>query len=253
MSLRLRQVALAAHDLEATAELFCSVLDVEIAHRDPGVAFFGLVNVVIPIGDGFLEIVSPTRGDAAARRYLTRRGGDCGYMVMIQTDRFDADRARAEARAVRVVWQGEFPDIRGMHFHPRDTGGALLSLDEPIPAGAWRWAGDFWQHRVRTRRVSALRGVTVACLDPEAVAARWAALLNRKPTAGTEGPRLALDDGSRVRFAPAETSADEGVVAIALATRDREAVLAAARDYPLASDAEGFHACGIRVTLEPEA
>ncbi|HKJ24883.1 MAG TPA: VOC family protein, partial [Myxococcota bacterium] len=147
--MRLRQVALVAEKLEAVTDALCGVLGVEIGYRDPGVAVFGLENAVMPIGDGFLEVVSPVADDAPARRYRERRGGDAGYMVMVQTDRFEADRARLDAAGVRVVWQGELPDIRGMHLHPKDTGGALLSLDEPVPAESWRWAGPAWHDHVR--------------------------------------------------------------------------------------------------------
>ena len=48
--MRLRQVALAARDLEKTVGDLCAVFDLEVAFRDPGVAAFGLVNAVLPVG-----------------------------------------------------------------------------------------------------------------------------------------------------------------------------------------------------------
>jgi len=218
MSLRLRQVALVAESLADATGALCAALDLEIAFRDPGVGVFGLENAVMPIGDGFVEVVSPVATDAPARRYRERRGGDAGYMVMLQTDRFDADRARLEAEGVRIVWSGELPDIRGMHLHPKDTGGALLSIDEPVPAASWRWAGPDWERHVRRGRVTALRGATIGCADPPAVAARWATLLDR-PVAEDAPPRIELD-ASFLRFVPAPTSGEEGLVGLTLAARE---------------------------------
>jgi hypothetical protein len=231
---RLRQVALAAHDLGATTDALCAVLGLEIAFRDPGVAVFGLTNAVMPVGDTFLEVVSPATADAPARRYLERRGGDCGYMVMIQTKDFEADRSRAGRLGARVVWSGELPDIRGMHLHPKDTGGALLSLDEPVPAGEWRWAGPAWRTRVRTARVTALRGATIGCPRPEEVAARWGELLGLAPGKDARGPRIALSDGF-LRFT--------------LTARDPAAVLVAARERGLPTGRASFTLCGTEIEL----
>ena len=246
--MRLRQVALVAEKLEAVTDALCGVLGVEIGYRDPGVAVFGLENAVMPIGDGFLEVVSPVADDAPARRYRERRGGDAGYMVMVQTDRFEADRARLDAAGVRVVWQGELPDIRGMHLHPKDTGGALLSLDEPVPAESWRWAGPAWHDHVRRERVTALRGARIGCADPHTVGRRWGELLGRPVAAGWT-TTLELD-GSFLEFVPAASAEGEGLVGFTVAAADPRAILDAAREWGLEHGAGHVVVCGTRIDLE---
>jgi len=139
--MRLRQIAFAAQDRDTVVADLCAVLGIEVSFNDPGVAAFGLCNAVMPIGDAFLEVVSPTETDTAGGRYLKRRGGDCGYMVMVQVEDTAAARDRAAAQGARVVWSIDLDDISGTHFHPRDLGGALLSVDTPRPPAAWRWAG----------------------------------------------------------------------------------------------------------------
>src|SRR5262245_31647037 len=148
--MRLRQVALVAKELEPVVDDLCAVLGVDVSFRDPGVEVYGLRNAVMPIGDTFLEVVSPVRDDATAARYLERRGGDGGYMVMVQSDDLDADCERLDKLGVRIVWGIDLDDIRGRHLHPRDVGGAILSLDTPVPASAWRWAGPEWQQKMKT-------------------------------------------------------------------------------------------------------
>src|SRR5207302_1544425 len=79
-------------------------------------------------------------GTTAGRR-IDKRRGDGGYMVILQTANLRADRARLAALGVRIVWQVELDDIATAHLHPRDLGGAIVSLDQPVPPESWRWGG----------------------------------------------------------------------------------------------------------------
>jgi hypothetical protein len=247
----LRQVALVARELDPVVDDLCAALGVEVAFHDPGVKVFGLRNAVLPVGDAFLEVVSPVADDAPALRYLERRGGDAGYMVMLQTDAFDADRARALAQGIRVAWSATLPDIRGMHLHPADTGGALLSLDQPEPAEAWRWAGPEWRDHVRTERVQGIAGATLACRDPRATARRWSAFLDRPVAPEGEGFRMELDRGGALRFAGGAGPAVEGLAAFRVCAAEPEAVLrrADARGLPRVAGGVGFVCCGTRVEI----
>ena len=83
MWIRLRQIALVAHDLESVVGDFHSKLGLDVAFRDPGVASFGLTNAVMAAGQQFIEVVSPFREATTGGRYLERRGGDGGYMVIL--------------------------------------------------------------------------------------------------------------------------------------------------------------------------
>ena len=57
--MKLRQCVFVTKDLESSREELCDILGIEVAYRDPGVAKWGLVNVVCPTGHDFLEIVTP--------------------------------------------------------------------------------------------------------------------------------------------------------------------------------------------------
>src|SRR4029453_17258133 len=103
--MRLRQVVIAARDLETTVGHLTAVLGIAVSFRDPGVAEFGLVNSVMPVGDTFLEVVSPVAASAPARRFIDRRGGDGGYMVMLQSERLDDDRRRGAALGGGGGWE----------------------------------------------------------------------------------------------------------------------------------------------------
>lgn len=172
--IRLRQVALVARDLDQVVGALCDTLGLEVCFNDPGVGEFGLVNALMVVGDQFIEVVSPDQPGTTAERLMERRGGDCGYMVLYEVDHLDQRIAHAESQGVRIIWRGDFDDIRGRHLHPRDIGGAIVSLDEATPRGAWRWGGPTWTAHDHNSVITALAGFTLAADDPSALAQRWA-------------------------------------------------------------------------------
>lgn len=216
--IRLRQIALVARDLAVVDEL-CEHLGLKICFRDPGVGAFGLHNALMVIGDQFLEVVSPNQDDTTAGRLLDKRNGDGGYMVIYEVDDLDARLADLNERDVRIIWAGDLPTIRGRHLHPRDVGGAIVSLDEPVPAGSWTWGGPDWVAHPDAA-VTAIAGVTIAADDPATMRSRWTG--------------LGLDVS--VRFVEAGPRG-EGLDGIDLVARDR------------ARTGETLEICGVTVTL----
>jgi hypothetical protein len=217
---RLRQAVIAASELEPAAATLTDVLGLGEPFRDPGVAFFGLENAVFAIGDCFLEIVSPTRSDTAAGRYIERHGGDCGYMAMFDFEDLASARQRAGESDVRTVWEIDLPDISGTHLHPADIGGAIVSIDGSRPYGSWRWGGPQWTGLIAGDGAPGrLAGVTLAVAEPAAVAARWSHVLG-VPLSGdgaVGGDAVIALEGAEVRFRPVGDGGGEGLVEFAFA------------------------------------
>ncbi|MCB1746665.1 MAG: VOC family protein, partial [Gammaproteobacteria bacterium] len=216
MWLRLRQVALVASDLERARGLFEQVCGLAVCHRDPAVAEFGLHNILLPVGDQFIEVVAPTRDGTAAGRYLERRGGDGGYMVITQCDDHAPRRARVDALGVRVVHAFASADFRNLQLHPRDTGGSFFEIDQQLGAGAdardgpWFPAGPDWQRARRLDRVQGIAAAEIQADDPQAVAARWAAIAELPCAAVGPAWVIALD-GAELRFVPIRDGRPEGL------------------------------------------
>src|SRR5258706_3577767 len=141
--MRLRQVALVAQNLEPHVAMLKHVLGLEVAYRDPAVGVFGLVNAVFPVGGEFLEIVQPVKEDASAARYLQRRGGDAGYMVILQADDAVAHRRRVLDLGVRKIWEHDSDSFSFTHFHPAEFSGVLNSIDS-VPGNSWRERDGIW-------------------------------------------------------------------------------------------------------------
>src|SRR5688572_1798737 len=112
---RLRQAVIAAADLDAVAGRLRDELSLGEPYSDPMIIHFGLRNAVFALGDTFLEVVSPVQDGTAAGRFLERRGGDGGYMLMFQVDDVSAARERARELGIREVFEVKTDEIDEVH------------------------------------------------------------------------------------------------------------------------------------------
>jgi hypothetical protein len=251
MWLRLRQVAVVARHLAPALDDVQALFGLEVAYRDPTVVQFGLENAVMPVGHQFLEIVAPVHKSTTAGRYLDRRGGDGGYMVILQCDEHGRRQRRVRELGVRTVLEHDDGSYSIMQLHPRDTGGTFLEVDEQRggqdTSGPWAPAGPRWQDAVRTDVVVGIAAAEVQTPEPARVAARWAEVLERSVT--DEGtPVIALDDGE-IRFVPDADGRGEGLGGVDLVTVDPGPVVAAATERGLRVDDDTVMVAGVRVRL----
>jgi len=197
-----------APDLDPVVDELRSTLGLEVCFVDPGVGEFGLRNALMLVGDQFLEVLSPVQPETTVARLLDKRGGPTGYMAIYEVDDLDARMTRLAEHDVRVIWSVDLPDIRGRHLHPRDVGGAIVSLDQPVPAGSWRWGGPSWPGiDTGGAAVDAIEGIIIGSEDPAAIAERWRT--------------LGIDEA--VRFVPAGARG-AGIDGVALRAAERSRV-----------------------------
>jgi hypothetical protein len=208
----MRQVVLAAADLTAACRAIEASLGVRDPFRDPGVGHFGLANAVYAVGDTFLEVVSPIQAGTAAGRYLERRGGDAGYMVMFEDGDEAAARSRLDSLGIRLVHDHSHRDIVDMHLHPKDVPGAIVAVNICTPTGSWRWGGPAWAGAIPQHDPVGFVGLTVAADDPAALATRWAGVLGVDVIDDGGMNALALPSGQRVDVAPGDGV--EGIVGV---------------------------------------
>jgi hypothetical protein len=252
MSLRLRQIALVARRLAPVVDELREVFGIEVAYRDPAVAVFGLENSVLPIGSQFLEVVAPTREDTAAGRYLDRRGGDGGYMVILQCDDHPDRKRRVDELGIRKALAHDDADYRLMQLHPRDTGGSFLEIDQQLggdPADdPWQPAGPSWKTAIRTGVVRAIAAAEIQSPGPMPLAKRWSAILERPLGANGGAPTIQLDDAA-IRFVEATDGRGEGLGGVDVVAADRAHVVTAAKRRGLEVRDDVVLVCGVRFRL----
>lgn len=254
--LRLRQIALVAPDDLAAARDLIDVLGLAIAHHDPHIGEIALHNTLLPVGAELLEIVAPLTPGIPADRYLRRRDGAGGYMVILQTDDHPPRRARAEALGVRVLDPFPGEGFTTMQLHPRDTGGSFLEIDQQdgdgSPLGPWWPAGPNWQDAIRTGRVTAITGAEMQCDDPDAVASRWSEIVEIERADVDGVPTIPLDN-AELRFVPVVDGRGEGLAGLDLACPDPGAVRSAAAARGLRVAEDHVHLVGMRCYLRARA
>ena len=233
MFLRLRQLCLVARELQPVVDDLCAVLGLQVCHRDPEVARFGLHNALMRVGTGFIEVVAPLRDGTAAGRYLQRRGGDGGYMVILDCEDIEPWRRHAATVGVRIAAELRLAGYVGLQLHPQDTGGALLEINRTRGGddlhGPYGPAGPHWQQASQSARTLAITAATLQSAEPSRLAARWSEILQRPVAAQAQRLEIALDNAARLFFMPASDSRGEGLSTIDLQVADVAEVMAHAR------------------------
>lgn len=248
--MRLRQVALVADKLDPAVRDLTALLGVKVAYNDPGVGKFGLENAVMAVGETFLEVVVPTQPGTTAGRLIEKRGGDGGYMAIFQVRDIGKARALLAEKNVRVVEQAEGPRYAMSHLHPKDIGGAIVSVDQMTPWEHWEWAGPNWRDTVDTSVCTGITGVEIQSDHPAAMAARWAEVLGQKVVSKDGRIEIPLEDSS-IRFVHATDGRSDGVSAFDVAVSDPAAFRERAKGLGLIDRHGHITACGTRIYGAP--
>ena len=241
--MRIRQVALAASDLEKTDATLRRLLGCDQSYADPEIIYFGLDNRLYTLGDCFLEVVSPVQPNTAAGRFLDRRGGDGGYMVIVQVENLAQEQVRLADTGIRTVFADDRGNAKAIHLHPKDVPGAIPSLDEMSPPESWLWAGDGWEQRAG-RYVRGIRAVEIRPLDAEATGQCWAEAYGIELMPAGNGWRLEMG-GTEMRFTHHAEAAEPALMAIDVDAVDLNAICAAADGLGLERDGRVVTVCGV--------
>jgi len=253
MWLRLRQIALVAHKLAPIVQDMRDVFGLEVGFRDPGVKTFGLENAILPVGNQFIEVVAPIRENTAGGRYLDRRGGDGGYMVICQCDEHQARKQRVAQLGIRKVMENDGPEYSVMQLHPRDTGGSFLEIDfqkggEDIN-GLWEPAGKDFHKAIRTDVVRGIAAAEIQSPDLKDLAERWSRIIEvpvRPDKAGN--PSLSLENAT-IRFVKDTDGRGEGLGGLDLIAVNRTRALETATRLGRCAADGTIYVCGMRMNL----
>ena len=204
----------------------CELFNFEVAFNDPGVAHFGLENAVIPIGTDFLEVVSPVEENTTAGRYLNKRGGDGGYMIIIQVDKFEDSQKLVNEYNIKTVWETDLPKAKAMHLHPKQMGGAILSLDWMEPKESWKWAGPNWEENI-SGPIKGIDGVEIQSDDPELMLNTWLRVLG---DVERDHKNKILLDNTWIKFSQATDGRGPGISAFSLKAENSNEIIERAQN-----------------------
>ena len=223
----IRQIVMVSSLRDPIVSDLSQLFGLEVAFNDPGVGHFGLENAVMPLGTDFLEVVSPIEENTTAERYLQKRGGDGGYMVIIQVDDFDKTKSLVHDNEIEIVWDTDLPEAKAIHLHPKQMGGAIVSLDWMNPKESWKWAGPEWNKYI-TDDIKGIDGVEIQANNPEEMFNRWKDILDASNI--NESEKKIYLDNTWIGFID-EDDRGPGISAFSLIANNKELLMNKAKEY----------------------
>ncbi len=245
--MQIRQIAVVASELEPVRDIFYELLGLDEAHEDPGIIQFGLENIVMTLGNTFLEVVSPVQAGTTAGRLLERRGGDGGYMVIVQVHDLSYEKNRLTDTSIRTVWETDRPHAKAIHLHPKDVPGAIVSLDQMDPPEAWYWAGEGWENR-KAKHTGNIVAAEIQSSDPVATAAQWCTAFGVNMSKLDTMPVIFFDE-TEVRFINDRGGRGVGLSAIDIEASNMSAILKIADSLGLERVGNSVTVCGINLNF----
>jgi methylmalonyl-CoA/ethylmalonyl-CoA epimerase len=125
-------IGVAVEDLDEAVHLYRDRLGMAEQHRET-VEEQGVDAVLLEIGDGHVELLSPLAPDTAVGRFLERHGPGMHH-VAYRTEDIEAALEQARTAGLRLIDEEPRIGIRGSRVafvHPKDTGGVLTELVQP--------------------------------------------------------------------------------------------------------------------------
>jgi methylmalonyl-CoA epimerase len=129
---RIDHIGVAVSDLDEAAELYRERFQMAEQHRET-VEEQGVEAVLLEVGEGHVELLSPLGPDTAVGKFLERSGPGLHH-VAYQTDDIDKSLESVRQAGLRLIDGEPRTGIRGSRvafLHPKSTGGVLTEIVEP--------------------------------------------------------------------------------------------------------------------------
>jgi methylmalonyl-CoA/ethylmalonyl-CoA epimerase len=129
---RIDHIGVAVEDLEEAVALYRDRLGMPEQHRET-VEEQGVEAVLLEIGDGHVELLSPLGPETAVGRFLEQRGPGLHHVAYL-TDDIDSALHGVREAGLRLIDEQPRTGIRNSRvafLHPKSTGGVLTELVEP--------------------------------------------------------------------------------------------------------------------------
>lgn len=124
-------VAIAVRDLEAAVAYYRETYGVEVEHREV-VERDGVEEVLMPVADSYVQLLSPIRDDSPVAKFLEKRGEGIHH-VGYRVDSCAAVLEEVKRRGHQVIDESPRPGSRGTtvaFVHPKTAFGTLIELVE---------------------------------------------------------------------------------------------------------------------------
>jgi methylmalonyl-CoA/ethylmalonyl-CoA epimerase len=129
---RIDHIGVAVEDLDEAVALYSQKFEMHEQHRET-VEQFGVEAVLLEIGDGHVELLSPLSAESAVGKFLERSGPGLHH-VAYATEDIESSLEQVRSAGLRLIDEEPRTGIRNSRvafLHPKSTGGVLTELVEP--------------------------------------------------------------------------------------------------------------------------
>lgn len=129
---RIDHIGVAVEDLDSAIKLYERSFEMELVHRET-VESQGVEAVLLDVGEGHIELLSPLGPDTPVGKFLAKKGPGIHHVAYSVED---IDQALDQAKAIGLKLIDESPrtGIRGSRVafvHPAATGSVLTEIVQP--------------------------------------------------------------------------------------------------------------------------
>lgn len=129
---RIDHVGVAVEDLDEALKLYQDRLAMPSVHRER-VEEQGVEAILLDVGEGHVELLSPLGPDTPVGRFLAGKGPGLHHVAYAVSD-IDGALRRLADDGIELIDREARTGIRGSRvafLHPRSTGGVLTEIVEP--------------------------------------------------------------------------------------------------------------------------
>jgi methylmalonyl-CoA/ethylmalonyl-CoA epimerase len=126
---KIEHVALAVSDLDAAVRHYSEVWGLDVTHRER-VDDQGVEEVMLRLGDGYLQLLGATGPETTVGKFLERRGEGLHH-IAYEVDDLPATLASLKEKGIELIDEEPRPGGRGhtvAFVHPKSNHGLLVEL-----------------------------------------------------------------------------------------------------------------------------
>jgi methylmalonyl-CoA epimerase len=129
---RIDHIGVAVEDLDAAIKLYERSFEMELVHRET-VESQGVEAVLLDVGEGHIELLSPLGPDTPVGKFLSKKGPGIHH-VAYSVDDIDETLEQVKAIGLKLIDESPRTGIRGSRVafvHPAATGSVLTEIVQP--------------------------------------------------------------------------------------------------------------------------
>ena len=126
--MKIDHIAIAVNDVEASAKVYQKALGIDIIEFET-VESEGVKVAIIPMENGRIELIQPTKDDSPIKKFLDKKGPGLHHMAL-ETDNIEGEVERMEGCGVQFLGMVR-PGSAGTKvtfIHPKSLEGVLAEL-----------------------------------------------------------------------------------------------------------------------------